>query len=202
MEWLTTIAVILGSILLLILFFAAFFVIFLFWKLYCSDKKQTQHAIRRNYPLVGRLRYMAEQISPEVMQYFTDGDNEGKPYSRLDFQQIVRFAKYGKSIISFGSKRDFEKSGFYIRNAFFPKQLPDMKADNSTLVKTKKYIEKKEKHENGAKAKYKELFFPKNEEFVDAEKKLGFIEKRMLSSLENTLVNILLWLKVPLVCLG
>lgn len=144
----------------------------LYRKTYRHDKKQEQHAIRRNYPVIGRLRYFFEQISPEMRQYLFEGDNEGKPYSRLDFQTIVRFAKYGKNVISFGSKRDFEQPNqFYIRNAFFAKQLDELKADNDVLIETKQYVEKKGKKEYSSKEKYQELFFPKKEEFVDAKVK-------------------------------
>ncbi|WCF11543.1 FMN-binding glutamate synthase family protein (plasmid) [Paenibacillus thiaminolyticus] len=122
-----------------------------------KDKKQSQHSVLRNYPVLARLRYLAEQISPELKQYFFDGDNDGKPYSRLDFQSIVKAAKYAKTVIPFGSKRDFDKSGFYIRNAFFPKQLEDLKVDNTQMIETKKYITEKE------------TLIARKEHFVEAE---------------------------------
>lgn len=109
-----------------------------------KDRNQSQHSILRNFPLIARIRYLAEHLSPELKQYFFDGDNEGKPYSRLDFQSIVKSAKYIKTIIPLGSKRDFEQPGFYIRNAFFAKQMKDMNADNESLVSTKKYVIDKE----------------------------------------------------------
>lgn len=104
------------------------------------DLSQSQHSVRRNFPVLSRVRYFSEHVSPELKQYFFEGDHEGKPYSRLDFQHIVKMAKYAKSIIAFGSKRDFEQPGFYIRNAFFAKQITDLKADNRELIDTQKYI--------------------------------------------------------------
>lgn len=109
-----------------------------------KDLKQIQHAVLRNFPVLGRIRYLSEQISPELKQYFFEGDSEGKPFSNLDFQFIVKAAKYAKTIIPFGSKRDFDKPGFYIRNAFFPKQISDLRADNRELISTKKYVIDKE----------------------------------------------------------
>ena len=105
-----------------------------------QDKKQEQHAVRRTFPVFARIRYLAEHLSPELRQYFFEGDHEGKPFSRLDFQAIVKSAKYAKTIIAFGSKRDFEKPGFYIRNAFFAKQISDLEADNELTIETKKYV--------------------------------------------------------------
>ncbi|HXK20414.1 MAG TPA: hypothetical protein VNG33_21540, partial [Polyangiaceae bacterium] len=36
------------------------------------DLLQTKHAIRRNFPVVGRLRYLFEAIRPEMQQYFVE----------------------------------------------------------------------------------------------------------------------------------
>src|SRR5699024_6142237 len=72
------------------------------------DRKQMQHPILRNYPLLGRARYFLEQIGPELRQYFFYHDLEGKPFSRKDYEHIVKSAKYKRDVIGFGSQRDFE----------------------------------------------------------------------------------------------
>ena len=95
--------------------------LFLVWYFY--DKRQTQHSILRNFPLLGRVRYFLEMLGPELRQYMFDSDYEGKPFSRSDFSNIVIQGKYLKTVIAFGSKRDFDKPGFYIRNSMFPKEL-------------------------------------------------------------------------------
>jgi glutamate synthase domain-containing protein 2 len=46
------------------------------------DLLQTKHAIRRNFPLVGRLRYMLETIGPELRQYIVTDNDEERPFSR------------------------------------------------------------------------------------------------------------------------
>ncbi|MGM9950317.1 MAG: FMN-binding glutamate synthase family protein [Lysinibacillus sp.] len=131
---------------LLLMLIGAFivYVLVLYIVLKSRDIKQTQHAVRRNYPVFGRIRYFAEHLSPELRQYFFEGDHEGEPFSRLDFQFIVKSAKYAKTIIAFGSKRDFEKPGFYIKNAFFAKQLTDLEADNTEVIETRKYVTDKD----------------------------------------------------------
>ena len=108
------------------------------------DLSQHQHSIRRNYPVLSRIRYLSEHISPELRQYFFEGDHEGKPFSRVDFQFIAKAGKYAKTIIAFGSKRDFDKPGIYIRNAFFARQIQDLHADNEELIGTRKYVEDKD----------------------------------------------------------
>ena len=47
------------------------------------DMYQSRHAIRPNFPLVGRLRYLLESIGPEIRQYFVETDIDGRPFDRL-----------------------------------------------------------------------------------------------------------------------
>src|SRR3546814_1499920 len=44
------------------------------------DLVQTRHAIRRNYPVIGNLRYFFEMIRPEMRQYFFENDNDKSPF--------------------------------------------------------------------------------------------------------------------------
>ena len=46
------------------------------------DAVQHKRAILRNFPIVGRLRYLAEAIRPEIQQYFVESDSSGRPFSR------------------------------------------------------------------------------------------------------------------------
>jgi glutamate synthase (ferredoxin) len=45
------------------------------------DKKQSQHSVLRNFPLLGRIRQFFEMMGPEMWQYMFDSDNEGKLFS-------------------------------------------------------------------------------------------------------------------------
>jgi hypothetical protein len=46
--------------------------------LYFKDKNQKQHSVFRNFPLLGRVRYVFEMVGSELRQYMFDGDNKGK----------------------------------------------------------------------------------------------------------------------------
>lgn len=107
---------------------------------------------------------------------FFNNDNEGKPFSRRDYQHIVRKAKYKRDVIGFGSQRDFEEAGFYIRNSLFPKLTEELKMDHDTRVATYRYLllkdplfmdreEKLEKHESEA------YLLPEEDAIVIGEKK-------------------------------
>ncbi|MEC9455847.1 MAG: FMN-binding glutamate synthase family protein, partial [Candidatus Neomarinimicrobiota bacterium] len=113
-------------------------VLFIIW--YIHDKRQSQHSILRNFPLLGRVRYLLEMLGPEFRQYLFDADDEGRPFSRIDFSNIVVQGKYLKTVIAFGSKRDFDKPGLYLRNSMFPKQKEEMRVELEPKIKTKRYV--------------------------------------------------------------
>lgn len=137
-----------ADVLIIILFvlLALFVLVFLVVGLYLLfiDRTQKQHPILRNYPLLGRARYFLETIGPELRQYLFDSNKDGKPFSRIDFQHIVKQAKYKRNVIGYGSQRDFEEAGFYIRNSMFPKLTEELKMDQETKVTTNRYLLLKE----------------------------------------------------------
>lgn len=108
--------------------------------LYFYDRRQKQHAILRNYPILGRMRYMLEKTGPELRQYLFDDDNDGEPFNREEYLHMVMPGKYLNSVIGFGSKRDFNEAGYFIRNAMFTKQNEEMRVDNEGLVDTMRYV--------------------------------------------------------------
>lgn len=107
--------------------------------LYFYDKRQKQHSVLRNYPVLGRMRYVLEKTGPELRQYLFNADHEGKPFNREEYLHMVLPGKYLNSIIGFGSKRNFEEAGYYIRNALFTKQNEEMRVDNDELIHTMRY---------------------------------------------------------------
>lgn len=52
------------------------------------DIFQTKHTIRRNFPVLGRFRYMLESVRPEIMQYFVETDTQGRPLNRI-FRSLI-----------------------------------------------------------------------------------------------------------------
>lgn len=108
--------------------------------LYFIDKNQKQHPVLRNYPLIGRVRYFLETIGPELRQYLFNNDREGRPLSRNDYQHIVKKAKYKRDVIGFGSQKDFDKPGYYIKNALFPKLHSELNVDWHKRVTTFRYL--------------------------------------------------------------
>jgi glutamate synthase (ferredoxin) len=85
------------------------------------------------------MRYITEKIGPELRQYLFDHDNAGKPFSRMDYQHIVLPAKYSQNMLGYGSERDFEQAGYFIKNAMFTKQREEMRVNNDDLIETHVY---------------------------------------------------------------
>lgn len=57
------------------------------------DFLQTSHTLRRNYPLLGRVRWMAEELRPFAQSYFVEGDLEGRPFSHQERALVYARAK-------------------------------------------------------------------------------------------------------------
>lgn len=76
------------------------------------DLYQPKHSIVRNYPVLGRLRYLMEDLRPKVYQYFVESDTNGKPFSRLNRSLIYQRAKKENDTIPFGTQLDVYENGY------------------------------------------------------------------------------------------
>jgi len=75
------------------------------------DVRQPYQAVRRNYPLTGRLRYALEYIRPEIRQYFLENDEEKIPFSRNQRAMVYQRSKIQNDKRGFGSIKDMYSSG-------------------------------------------------------------------------------------------
>jgi len=79
--------------------------------LYVMDVTQTKQTIRRNYPVIGRFRYLFEHLGEFFRQYFFAMDREELPFNRADRSWAYRAAKNEVNTIAFGSTRDLRPTG-------------------------------------------------------------------------------------------
>ena len=91
-----------------------FFVIgvLLFW--FIQDVTQKKHTVLRNYPVIGRLRFILEQMGEYFRQYFFAGDRDEMPFNRATRGWVYREAKDEGGIIGFGSTQDMREPGSII----------------------------------------------------------------------------------------
>ncbi len=76
------------------------------------DLRQHSHAIRRNYPVIGNLRYFFEMIRPEMRQYFFENDTDKAPFSRVDRSLVYQRAKQQIDKRPFGTQGDVYQNDF------------------------------------------------------------------------------------------
>jgi glutamate synthase domain-containing protein 2 len=76
------------------------------------DLTQQRHAICRNYPIIGRLRFFFEFIRPEIRQYLLEEDNAQIPFSRTQRTLVYRRAKNEMGDKPFGTQLDVYQTGY------------------------------------------------------------------------------------------
>ena len=86
------------------------------------DLVQRQHAILRNFPVVGHFRYLLERVGPELRQYIVTDNNEERPFSRDDRTWVYSSSKGENNNFGFGTDNNLDASRDYviIKHAAFP----------------------------------------------------------------------------------
>ena len=79
--------------------------------MYIVDVTQKKHAIRRNFPVIGRFRYLFEKLGEYFRQYFFAMDREEMPFNRAQRSWVYRAAKGIDNTVAFGSTRDLRPTG-------------------------------------------------------------------------------------------
>ena len=93
---------------------------------YLVDKFQTRHAVRRNFPVMGRFRYCFEHLGEFFRQYFFAMDREELPFNRAQRSWVYRAAKNIDNTIPFGSSKDIKRVGnIMFANCAYPTQSED-----------------------------------------------------------------------------
>jgi glutamate synthase domain-containing protein 2 len=98
----------------LVLLFAILAAIVAVIYMYIADRSQTVQAVRHNYPVIGRFRYMFEYMGEFFRQYFFAQDREELPFNRAERSWVYRAAKNIDSTVAFGSSRNIELPGSVI----------------------------------------------------------------------------------------
>ncbi|WP_153503644.1 FMN-binding glutamate synthase family protein [Cumulibacter manganitolerans] len=93
-----------------------------------QDLIQRDHALRRNFPVIARLRYALEAIGPEIRQYIVTGNDEERPFSRDQRRWVYSSAKKENNYFGFGTDNDMEH-GVYpiIKQRTFSDVAPNAK---------------------------------------------------------------------------
>jgi glutamate synthase domain-containing protein 2 len=104
--------------------------------MYLIDIRQTEHTIRRNFPILGRFRYFFEFVGEFFRQYFFASDREELPFNRAQRSWAYRAAKNLDNTVAFGSTKDLTKGGslFFLNDPFPPLPSDYEKAEPEALI--------------------------------------------------------------------
>lgn len=100
-----------------------------------ADMVQPQQSIRRNFPLLGRLRYVFEDFRPKIQQYFVESDTDGTPLNRNERSVVYQRAKKQVSTTPFGTQLDVYAEGYeWMSHSIAPKDFHHMNQDPRVKV--------------------------------------------------------------------
>jgi len=90
------------------------------------DVIQRDHALLRNFPVIGRARYLLESIGPELRQYIVASNTEERPFNRDQRRWVYASAKKENNYFGFGTDRDVEYTAGYpvIKHRTFGRAIP------------------------------------------------------------------------------
>lgn len=90
-----------------------FFILFIpLYLLGFYDMFFAKETIIRNFPIVGRLRFLMEQLRPKIYQYFIESDTNGTPINRVNREMVYNRAKLGNDTEPFGTQYNVYEAGY------------------------------------------------------------------------------------------
>ena len=100
-----------------------------------NDMIQPHQTIRRNFPVLGRMRYWMEMLRPKIYQYFIESDTDGTPYSRLNRNVIYQRAKKVNDTTPFGTQLNVYDVGYeWMNHSIIPLDPHKMDFNPRVLV--------------------------------------------------------------------
>ncbi|MEM7269691.1 MAG: FMN-binding glutamate synthase family protein [Pseudomonadota bacterium] len=89
--------------------------------IFIIDRSQTEDAVRRNYPVIGRFRGLFSELGEFFRQYFFAMDREEMPFNRAQREWVTRAAEGHGNTVAFGSTKSLTTPGAII---FAPTPFP------------------------------------------------------------------------------
>jgi glutamate synthase domain-containing protein 2 len=88
------------------------------------DLQQRKSTILRNFPVIGHLRFLLEEIRPEMYQYFVESDTSGTPFNRLERSLVYQRAKNVRDTVPFGTQSNVYEVGYeWVNHSLQPVHL-------------------------------------------------------------------------------
>ena len=88
------------------------------------DITQKSHSILRNFPVLGHMRFLLEEIRPEMQQYFVESEQSGRPFSREQRSVVYARAKNARDTVPFGTVENVYETGYeWVNHSLSPKHM-------------------------------------------------------------------------------
>lgn len=102
---------------------------------FVRDITQNRHAITRNYPVIGHVRFLFEYLGRFFRQYFFAMDREELPFNRAERSWVYGSAKNQDTTAAFGSTKDIRAAGtIAFNNCPFPSLGGDISTPSSVTI--------------------------------------------------------------------
>lgn len=102
------------------------------------DMLQTKHTIIRNFPVLGRGRYVLEEWRPKLYQYFIESDTNGTPINRIYRSVVYQRAKKERDTSPFGTQLDLYREGYeWMNHSIGAKDVHELEQDPRVLIGSK-----------------------------------------------------------------
>lgn len=99
------------------------------------DMQQTEHSLRRNFPVLGRGRWFMEFLRPFVQQYFIEHETDGAPINRMLRSIVYQRAKGDLATVPFGTKLDTSEDGYeWLAHSIKARDIHDLDPDPRVLI--------------------------------------------------------------------
>ncbi|HAO03854.1 MAG: FMN-binding glutamate synthase family protein [Chitinophagaceae bacterium] len=113
-------------------------IIFLLTLLGYYDMFQKKHSVMRIYPVLGRLRFLMEELRPKIYQYFIESDIDGRPINRIDRSTIYQRSKQENDTMPFGTQLDVYADGYeWVCHSMAPKDFKKLEQDPRVMIGNK-----------------------------------------------------------------
>ncbi len=90
------------------------------------DVFQKRHSILRNYPVLGHLRFVLEDLGPELHQYVVESNKAGRPFDRDQRSLMYQRAKNVEDKKPFGTELDLHETGYiWLTHSVVPAPVPE-----------------------------------------------------------------------------
>ena len=99
------------------------------------DYFQPKHSIKRNFPVLGHGRYIADWMRPKIYQYFVEPDTDGRPFSRIYRSIVYQRAKHELDTAPFGTQLNVYDAGYeWMNHSIAAKDGKDLDPDPRVMI--------------------------------------------------------------------